>query len=135
MIQIRKFTKKERIRKQLLNSIKNFFNKKNYFLLFFFIYSDNSIPISIYISKKNMINILTEIFFLQNFFFHKKSKVDLLYKKYNITEKKFLYNYHFYTKKIDNHIEILKKVQYNLKIFFLKNLLKNIKAKSGIEPL
>ncbi|AWU42629.1 hypothetical protein DM811_01380 [Blattabacterium punctulatus] len=129
MIQIRKFTKKERIRKQLLISIKKlFFHKKIIFLLFFFIYSDNSIPISIFISKKNMINILTEIFFLQNFFFHKKPEVDLIYKKYNLTEKKFLYNYHFYTKKIENHIDILKKVQYNLKIFFLKSLLKNIKA-------
>ncbi len=129
MIQIRKFTKKERIRKQLLISIKKFFfSKKIIILLFFFIYSDNSIPISVFISKKNMINLLTEIFFLQDFFFHKKYEVNLIYKKYNLTEKKFLYNYHFHTKKIDNHIDILKSVQYNLKIFFLKNLIKKYKG-------
>ncbi len=99
--------------------------KKMILLLFFFVLSEKSIPISILISQKKMINLMTELF-LNNFFYplngsfcEKKN----IYKKYNITEKGFLYNYFFYTKKIENHIDILKKVQ--------KNIMKRHRAESN----
>ncbi len=92
--------------------------KKMILLLFFFIFSEKSIPISLLISQKKMINLMTELF-LNNFFYPSngsscEDKEKNIYKKYNITERSFLYNYFFYTKKIENHIYILKKVQENI---------------------
>ncbi len=90
--------------------------KKMILLLFFFVFSEKSIPISLLISQKEMINLMTELF-LNNFFYPSNGSFcenEDIYKKYNITEKSFLYNYFFYTKKIENHIDILKKVQENI---------------------
>ncbi|WP_185873632.1 hypothetical protein [Blattabacterium cuenoti] len=75
-----------------------------------------------------MINIITELFIYHQFF---KKKLFLIkkkeiYKKYNITEYKLILNYFYYLKKIDNHIDLLKKI---------KNNLKKLEAQSGIEPL
>ncbi len=93
--------------------------KKIILLLFFFIFSEKSIPISLIIPHKKMVNLITELL-LNNLFsplndsFYKKEKEDKIYKKYNIKESDFLYNYFFYTEKIENHIDLLKKVQENL---------------------
>lgn len=101
--------------------------KKMILLLFFFIFSEKSIPISLIISHKKMVNLITELL-LNNLFSpwdgpFCKEKEKKIYKKYNMTEKDFLYNYFFYTKKIENHIDILRKVQ--------KNLLKRHRAESN----
>lgn len=89
--------------------------KKIILLLFFFIFSERSIPISLIIPHKKMVNLITELL-LNNLFSGPfcKEKERKIYKKYNITEKDFLYNYFFYTKKIENHINILRKVRENL---------------------